>query len=183
MRKLRIILLVCGCLWLPACYDFDFPLDPEPRVPVDGRLVGVWRCLSVETDVDEPVALLRIERRTGQVAQWTFETPSTDGSTEKGEFDVHGSTVKGGELLNARETKKDDGAAKWSFVRYSFLLPGVLRLQVVRDEPFEKVEGQAASLRKEVEKRRDDPTIYSDFCVCVRGKAPVEPSPSPTPRP
>jgi hypothetical protein len=181
MRKLRIVLLACACLCLPACYDFDFPLDTEPRVPVDGRLVGVWRCLAMETDVDEPVALLRIARRSGQVALWTFETPSTDGSTEKAEFDVHGSTVKGGELLNAREIK-ESGAAKWSFVRYSFLLPDVLRLQVVKDEPFEKVADKAASLRKEVEKRRGDPTIYSDFCVCVRGKPPVEPSPSPTPR-
>jgi len=177
MKSLRVFLMVASGLCFSACYDFDHPLDPTPRVPVDGRLTGVWRCLAMEKDVDEPVAALTISRRTGQVAHWTFK-PATDEALV--EFDVHGSTVKGGQLLNAQETKAD-GSGKWSFVRYTFLLPDVLRLQVVKDEPFEKVEESATALRKEVEKRRGDPNIYDDFSVCIRVKPSEGPSPSPTP--
>ena len=176
MKSLRILLVVAGGLFFSACYDFDFPLDPAPRVPVDGRLVGVWRCLAMEKEVDEPVATLHISRRTEQVAHWTFE-PTTG---EKGEFDVHGSTVKGGQLLSAQETREDK-SGDWSFVRYTFLLPDVLRLQVVKDEPFEKVEKDAAALRKAVEKRRGDPAIYDDFSICIRVRPVESPSPSPTP--
>lgn len=84
----------------------------------------------------------------------------SDGLPEKAEYDVHGSTVKGGALFNARELgEKADG--KWNFVRYSFPLPHVLRIQLVDDEPFEKVMN-ANDLRQAVEKRVDDPAIYTD---------------------
>ena len=64
-------------------------------------------------------------------------------------------------------------------MHYSFLLPDVLRVQVVNDEPFEKVKDNAVSLRQEVEKKRDDPAIYSDFMICVRAQASPSPAPSP----
>jgi len=177
VNSLRVVLLV-ACLLLPACYDFDFPLDPKPVVPVDGRLVGAWRCLGAESDIDEAPGILRIARRTDTTARWTFESLSSDGSTESSEYDVHGSTVAGGALLNATELgEKADG--KWSFVRHSFLLPHVLRVQIVDDDPFAKVKDDARALRKEVEKRKDDPAIYTDFLVCVRAKASPGPSPSP----
>ena len=178
-RGRRLVLIALAGLSYSACYDFNFPLDPAPRVPLDGRLNGVWRCLAMEKEVDEPVATLRVSPRTAQVARWVFEPASKTEPPENVEFDVHGSAVKGGQLLSAQETKAD-GTGKWSFVRYTFLLPDVLRLQVVKDEPFEKVDEDAKALRKEVEKRRGDPGIYDDFSICVRTR-PETPSPSPTP--
>ncbi len=176
MKMLRLVLII-GCLSLPACYDFDFPLDPKPQVRVDDRLIGTWRCLGVQEALDEDPGVLRIAPRTDLISRWTFQSKSADGSEEKGEYDVHASTVPGGALLNALELgEKANG--KWNFVRYSFLLPDVLRIQIVNDEPFEKIK-DAKSLRSAIEKRRDDPTIYSDFIVCVRSRPAASPSPTP----
>jgi hypothetical protein len=183
-RGRRIVLIAAAGLSFSACYDFDFPLDPAPRVPVDGRLLGSWRCLAMaEDDIDEPVMPLSISRGTEHVTRWRFAPASNEtgeGAEEVGEYDVHGSTAKGGQFLSAREVKPD-GSGDWSFVRYTFLLPDVLRLQVVDDKPFDDVEKDPAKLRKAVEKRRNDPAIYWDFLVCVRTKSPESPSPSPTP--
>jgi len=185
MKTLRVVLVV-ACLSLPACYDFDFPLDPKPLVPVDARLVGAWRCLGSEAALDDAPGVLRIALRTDTTSRWSFESPSADGTPEKSEYDVHGSTLRGGAFLNAVELgAKANG--KWNFVRYSFLLPNVLRIQLVNDEPFAKLK-DAAALRREIERRRDDPTIYSDFMICVRPKPPKDASaappatPSPTPK-
>lgn len=181
MKKIGVALVLAG-LFLPACYDFDFPLDPKPQVPVDARLAGTWQCLGAEPSIDEAPALLRIAPRAEAIALWTFETQSGDGSREVMNADVYGSTVKGGALLNALELgAKANG--KWSFIRYTFIAPHILRLQLIDDEPFEKVKDDAVALRKEVEKRRNDPAIYNDFCVCVRLKPPSGPTPSPSPAP
>ncbi len=181
MKKLRVA-LVALCLALPGCYDFDFPLDPKPQVAVDPRLVGTWRCLGAEPSIDDAPANIRIERRTQTTTHWAFESPAADGTPEKADFDVHGSSVKGGALLNVLEVgEKANG--KWSFARYTFISPDILRLQLVDDKPLEKVKGNVDSLRKAIEKRRDDPAIYIDYCVCVRVKSSPEPSPSPSPTP
>ncbi|HQZ16419.1 MAG TPA: hypothetical protein PKU70_09170 [Vicinamibacteria bacterium] len=180
MKTLRRLLLI-GCVSLPGCYDFDFPLDPKPLVPVDARLIGAWRCLGAQAALDDDPGVLRIARRGDLVSRWTFESTSANGSPEKGEYDVHGSTVPGGALLNALDLgEKANG--KWNLVRYSFLLPDVLRIQLVNDEPFEKIK-DATALRNAIEKRRDDPAIYSDFMICVRGKPASEASASPSPTP
>lgn len=179
MKTLRAALII-SCLALPACYDFDFPLDEKPQVPVDTRLLGAWRCLGVESDLDEGPAILRVSRRSDTVARWTFGGPSADGKEENSEYDVHGSSMPGGSFLNALELgEKANG--KWNFVKYSFLLPHVLRIQIVDDKPFEKAQANAGLLRKEVEKRRNDPAIYSDFVVCVRAKPSASPEPTPKP--
>ena len=180
MKKLSFILVV-ACLSLPACYDFDSPLDSKPEVPLDGRLMGAWRCLGTQGDLEDDPGVLRIARPTELTSRWTFASPSTNGTRDTSEYEVHASTVPGGALLNARELgEKANG--KWNFVRYSFLLPDVLRIQLVNDEPFEKVK-DANTLRSEIEKRRDDPAIYTDFMICVRPKASSEASPSPSPLP
>ncbi len=179
-RKKFGVALGLACLFLPACYDFDFPLDPKPQVPVDTRLVGTWQCLGAEPNAEEAPALLRIAPRADSIALWTFETQSSDGSREVMNADVHGSTVKGGALLNALELGAK-ASGKWSFIRYTFIAPHILRLQIVDDESFEKVKDDAVALRKEVEKRRNDPAIYDDFCVCVRLRPTSDSTPSPSP--
>lgn len=179
MKTLRIV-IAAACLALPACYEFDFPLDPKPVVRVDPRLVGAWRCLGAETSVDDLPATLRIVRRTSEIMHWSFESLSSDGTKDMGEYDVYASTMKGGALLNALELG-EKASGKWSFVQYALLLPNVLRIQVVDDKPFEKVRSHASDLRKAIERRRNDPSIYTDYCVCVRVKASSEPSPSSSP--
>ena len=180
MKALRVLLSV-ACLSLPACYSFDFPLDPKPQVPVDARLLGAWRCLATQADLDEGPGILRITRQTEFVSKWNFESPAEGGAPEKSDYEVYASTVKGGALLNAREVG-EKAETTWSLVRYTFLLPDVLRIQAMHDEPFEKIK-DAKGLRKAVEKRRDDPEIYADFMICVRPAPPLLPSPSPSPTP
>ncbi|MEO8500543.1 MAG: hypothetical protein ABI565_06480 [Vicinamibacteria bacterium] len=179
MKKIRVAAVI-ACLLISACYDFDFPLDPKPLVPVDARLLGTWRCLGAQAGLDDDPGVVRISGRSDSIARWTIESRSADGSREKSEYDVHGSTIPGGSLLNALELG-GKASGKWSFVRYTFLLPDVLRVQLVNDEPLAKVKDNAAALRQEIERRREDPSIYSDFLVCVRSKASATPSPSPAP--
>ena len=68
MKTLRGVLLM-SCLSLPACYDFDFPLDPKPQVPVNARLVGAWRCLGTQATLDDPPGVLRIDRRSDLISR------------------------------------------------------------------------------------------------------------------
>jgi hypothetical protein len=178
IRK-RLVAVLAGALFLPGCYDFDFPLDQKPVVPVDTRLLGGWRCLGTQADADDAPGTLRIVRRSDTVSRWSFESLSADGSKEQSDYDVHGSTVKGGALLNALE-QGEKANRKWNLVRYSFLLPDVLRLQIVDEKPFEKAT-TAEALRLLVEKRVNDLAIYADLLVCVRLKSSSAPSPSPTP--
>ena len=168
MKIIRAVAL-SACLALPACYDFDFPLDPTPVTPVDARLLGAWNCLASAAEEGDAPGTLRIERRSETTMRWTFSSSATDGSSEKSEYDVYGSSVAGGPFLNAKELgAKANG--KWNLVRYSFLLPDALRIQVVNDE----VVGQpkdAASLRRVIETRAADFEIYIDLLLCARAKA------------
>jgi hypothetical protein len=174
MKKLRIVTAV-ACLALPACYDFDFPLDPKPQVKVDARLLGTWRCLGAEADLDDAPLVLRVERGGEWTTHWSTRSQSPD-DKDSGEYDVHASTLKGGNLLNALEIKSGE-PGKWSFVRYTFLLPHVLRIQLVDEDAFtETAKSNAGALRKELERRGNDPKVYKDFCLCVRVKAPPPPS-------
>ena len=164
-----------------GCYDFDFPLDPKPTVPSDPKLVGAWKCLPAEPDLDDAPGTLLIERRTDTTARWTLASLSSDGSTEKSAYDVHASSVRSGSLLNALEIG-DKANGKWMIVRYSFFTPNVLRLQIVHDEPFASVV-DAKALRAAIEKRIDDSDVYADLLVCVRSKAVSSPPSSPSPVP
>ncbi|MEO8359911.1 MAG: hypothetical protein ABI672_07770 [Vicinamibacteria bacterium] len=182
MKSIRAALLVGLCVGSSGCYDFDFPLDPTPEVSIDVRLVGAWRCLGVRADADEPAFVLRITPRTDKIADWALESTMADGSKETEHLDVHGSTVKGGDLLNVLE-KGEKANGKWNIVQYSFLLPDVLRLQAVDDTSFEKAKTSSAALRKAIENRRGDPSIYNAFAVCVRAKvSPPEAVPTSSPK-
>jgi len=183
MKTIRLTAIL-ACLSLAGCYDFDFPLDASPSVPVDPRLLATWRCLATDGGLDDEPAALRITRSSDTVSRWTFFNPSDD-TDDKGEFDVYASTLGGATLLNALEKgEKDHG--KWSFVRYTLLTSNILRLELVDDEPFAKEKSDASALRGAIEKRVNDATIYKDFCVCARLRN-ASPGPSsemsPTPRP
>lgn len=183
MKSARVLTLLILSAGLSGCYDFDFPLDPKPEVPVDPRFVSAWRCLGVRADADEPPFILRISRQTDRIAQWAIESTMADGSKQTELLEAYGSTVKGGALLNVLE-KGPKANGKWNYVHFAFLAPDVLRLQAVDDTPFEGSKASAAQLRKAVESRRNDPSIYNAFAVCVRVKpqsSDASPLPSPVP--
>ena len=52
LRPAALAGLACSVLFLPACFDFTAPIDLEPQVALDGRLLGTWRCLPSEPKAD-----------------------------------------------------------------------------------------------------------------------------------
>jgi hypothetical protein len=60
---------------------------------------------------------------------------------------------------------------RWMFVRYSFLMPQVLRLELVDGDRLADVAQTSWSLREALERRDGSEGLYDDFCVCVRVKA------------
>ena len=165
LRTITALLLLAA----PACYEFDFPLDVKREVKVDERLLGSWGCLSSENDADGGRLNLTITKSDATTMSFKADFVSDDDKKEGTTFDVYGSTLAPGRFLNVRDTgEKADG--KWSFIRYSLLLPNVLRIELVNDEPFKDLPKNQALLRSAIQKRIGDPSVYSEYCVCVRFK-------------
>ena len=55
--KGKALIIVLSVLGIPACYDFPVPLDPEPRLKPDTRLLGAWACLPAEPAVPPDLRL------------------------------------------------------------------------------------------------------------------------------
>jgi len=165
--KRRLLLIVLG-LTLPACYEFDFPLDAEPKVANDPKLMGKWKCLPIQGEEDDGVSMLAVTSETPRKTRWSWVEGARAGANQTTVFEAFASTVAGRSLLNFKERDKGTDA-KWSFVRYELLTPDILRLQAVDDEPF-KAATTASGLRTAIEKRVDDSTIYLDVFVCSRLK-------------
>ena len=167
--KISLAAALAGCCLLPGCYEFDSPLDLKPRVKVDEKLPGPWRCFGTEDSADEAPFILNVEKRNDTTTAWMVESVSGDGSKETSGYEAFGSTVSPGHLLNLRETG-EKASGMWTFVRYSFLLPHLMRVELIEDKPFEKVQKNQIALRSAIEKRLNDPTIFTEFCLCVRAK-------------
>ena len=169
MKMNRWIAMAVSAL-ASGCYEFEFPLDAKPEVIADERLLGGWRCMGLDEDAKEPPFSLHIAKKSGTTTSWAIESVSSDGKVEGSAYEAFGSTLRPGKFLNLREVgEKDPG--KWTFLRYSFLLPQIMRVELIKDEPFEKIEKSQKAIRSAIEKRRNDPAIYSEFCICVRSKA------------
>ena len=164
----RRVLMVALSLMLPACYEFDFPLDAEPTLANDARLLGRWRCLAIQGDGEDDVSTVSVVAETPRKTRWSWTEAASDGAKTTGGYVAFGSTVAGRSLLNFKELNKDAGG-KWSFVRYEFLTPEILHLRAIDDKPFKNAT-MAATFRAAAEKRIDDPAIYLDLLVCARVK-------------
>lgn len=169
MSRVVRVVAAMSLLATPACYDFDFPLDVKKDVKVDEKLLGTWTCLSTENESDGSRLNLTVTKQDAATTSWLAESVSNDGVKEGTTFEMYGSTLTPGRFLNARDIgEKSDG--KWSFIRYSFLLPHVMRIELVNDEPFKNVPKNQAVLRSSIQKRMGDASIFSEYCVCVRSK-------------
>lgn len=147
-----------------ACFTSDVPLDATPALDVDPALLGTWRCLPSSADSGD-VATIEVTRKTDRVYAITFRAPGENPDR----YEAHASSVNGTTLLNVRELEKTNQS--WVFARYAFLRPSVLEVQLVSDTLLKGAEGPAPVLRQALEKHQANPSLYSDFCVCVRAKA------------
>jgi hypothetical protein len=167
LRSVRsgLIAVLFGVTTLTGCCDFEAPIDPSPTIPLDPALLGTWLCVAPGRRADEkPMTLalpprgagrhlLRPLRRHAAERCWT-------GSAWLGCRGTHG----------LERVQSDRVERPWKFVRYSFLTPQVLRLELVDDGALAGVEQTSGELREALQRRDGSPGVYSDFCVCVRVK-------------
>jgi hypothetical protein len=151
-------------LLLPACYDFESPIDATPQLSRDASLLGAWRCLSADPGPDDQAVTLTVSA----VREREYELSFTELGKPPERFHGYASNVSGSTILNVRAEKASRSSESWNLARYSFLLPHLLRFELVDDEPFKQIEGSSVELRRMLESVGMQPGIYEDFCVCVR---------------
>ena len=164
MTKAGWALILAAALGLSGCYDFESPLDATPQLPRDEALLGEWRCLSADPGPSEQAMTLVFSAARDREYVITF--------TEEGKKPEHlggyASAVSGGTVLNLRDPDREDSNEPWNLVRYSFLLPNLIRFELVDDDPFGGVQATPAALRSALERLGAQPGVYSDLCICLR---------------
>jgi hypothetical protein len=151
---------------LTGCYDFEAPIDPGPTIPLDPALIGTWRCLAPGQGADEKPMTLAFAAADREDVYAI--AAAAEGSEAADRYEAHGSEVVGHTLLSVFDPTAS--GQPWNLVRYSFLMPQVLRLEVVDDGPLADVEPTSWALRSALERRDGSAGLYDDFCVCVRVK-------------
>jgi hypothetical protein len=158
--------LAGGALALGGCYDFGAPIDVAPRLALDPALLGTWRCLPSDPAPDATPANFVVARARDLVYSIALQEKDEDPDR----YEAHASGVGGRTVLNVRDLDPKAQAKPWSFARYTFLLPDVLRVELVSDEALKGVEHSPGSLRAALERPEARPELYVDFCVCVRAR-------------
>jgi hypothetical protein len=184
-RLARRALLLAAILPLAGCFDFDAPLGP-PTTPIDARLLGSWRCIGFEAQTTDTVGTIQFAALDG--TQYDIGPgPGCEGSDCMDRFRAHITKVAGMTLLNARELKDGELAAKWNFVRYTFHRPNVLQLELADDEVLKVKPETTETLRRGLERERRNPKLFQDYLVCLKvvpkDPEPASPAGSPTPAP
>ncbi len=151
---------------LAGCYVSEFPLDPAPRVRTDEALFGTWRCLPLDDDADQEPATVSVTRGPEHVYAIVWR----EGDSAPQRYEAYASSSFGTTLLNVQVLEDSGKRGDWVFVRYALLRPNVLHLQVVAKEALEGVAKTRSAVREAIERLRDRPTLYVDFCVCARAK-------------
>jgi len=159
-------LALMAVLVTSGCYESDVPIDPEPRIGVDPALVGAWRCLPVDADVDEEPATMVVKSDGARQYGVTWR----EGNKDPERYRAYISTARVSGLLNVQWLKEGTTDKTWVFVRYSLLRPDVLYLQVVSKDAVDDVEKSPTALRRTIERLRKNPSLYVDFCACVRAR-------------
>jgi hypothetical protein len=162
-RSSRIVVAVVA-LAVVGCYDFKAPVDARPQQPIDEALLGPWRCLQAEPETDSrafSVEFVGASERSYRIRFTADDKPSQ-------EMPAYVSVVAGGRILNVRDPEDPPSGDPWTLVRYSFLQPTVLRLEVIDDKPFIGDDGSASELRAALEKAGHDSPAYEDIGVCIR---------------
>jgi hypothetical protein len=165
MRLKAASALAASTIALGSCYDFDAPIDPTPKYALDPALLGTWRCLNADAKPDATPVNFVVTRARERVYSIRFEEKDAKNPEL---YEAHASEVKGHMLLNVRAVDPRFPTKPWTFARYSFLLPDVLRVQLVNDETLKGVEQAPASLRTALERLDGNAELYVDLCICVR---------------
>jgi hypothetical protein len=150
--------LLCGCF-------FEVPVDPVPEVSLESRLLGTWRCVPFNSDDDEEAATFRVSVARERVYAVVVEAKGEDPER----YEAHRSSLGEGSVLNVRISAPRFPTKGWTLARYSFLLPDVVRVQLVKEDSVRPASVSSTALRQAVEAAllADG---FEDYCVCVRAK-------------
>jgi hypothetical protein len=150
-----------------GCYESRFPIDMEPRAPIDQDLVARWRCLPAAADADTAAATITI----GVARDGVYAASFQEDGKAADVYEIHASVLEGQSVLNIRdlaESKREP----WVFGRYVFLRPDVLQVQILLEEALDDELETPAALREALEKRIGRADLFGDYCTCVRIKNP-----------
>jgi hypothetical protein len=171
LRKaaIRLAVVVFSAAWVSSgCYSMS-PLDPDPALDLDRRLLGDWRCVSFDADAPG-AALVTIAGDPDQEREYAVSWRENDGKTES--YRAFVSVVARSNFLNVRPAEEDAFfGGGWAFVRYALPRRNVLYLEMVREEIFrdEESSGSAVAARAALEAALEAvPEALKDYCVCAR---------------
>lgn len=178
-RAARVLLLALAALGLPACYDFPVPLDPEPMLKPDSRLLGVWACLPAEPTVPPDLRLPASELdllmtvkfqendRRYRIRMVALGKPDE----EEGLWDGYASELDQRTVLNLWPISKGSKKDEVTLVTYRLLSSGVVQFDLIDDDPVKgKPLSPSSELRKTLLAHRPQDELFSPFMVCVRAK-------------
>lgn len=177
-RAARTLVVALGCLPLPACFDFPVPLDPDPKLKLDSRLLGAWACLPAEPTVppdlrvkaredDRPIAL----RFDGANLKYRVRVVGLDKPDEEGVWEGFASELGERTVLNLKTVSEDAKPDEVTLVNYRLLSPSVVQFDLIDDDPVKgKPLSPSSELRKTLLAHRPQDELFKPFMVCVRAK-------------
>jgi hypothetical protein len=164
-RQVMALVLIGVVLSLWGCYESSFPLGSPEAGNLDAAILGTWRCVQGGEK----------ENKSFLITAMPFdEKQYYVGLDMEGEKAIHyrafSSAIKGTTLLNLQELdpKTVTSERKWIFIRYTFLRPNILQVELVKDEAFKGIDPSPSAVREVVEKKIASPELYQDFCLCTR---------------
>jgi hypothetical protein len=177
-RRLRSLAVALGVLALPACYDFPVPLDPEPKLKPDARLLGAWLCLPPEPTVppdlrvkpgeDDRLIALKFETIN---LKYRIRIVGLDKPDEESAWEGYASELGERTVLNLKAVSDEAKPNEVTLVNYLLLSPGVVQFDLIDDEPVKgKPVSTSAELRKTLLSHRPQDELFKPFMVCVRAK-------------
>jgi hypothetical protein len=155
----------CGLLMTAtlagACYESPAPLDSAPPA-LDARLLGPWRC--VNPDLTDDAFTIRVAAANRMYAiTWEESGKPPD------HYEGFLTPLSGTTLMNLRESPpKPD--SQWSLMHLTFFQPTIVMVRVVEDKLLKGLD--VATVRKTLERQRDNPQLYqNDYpLVCIKAK-------------
>ena len=165
IRAGRIVMLAVLAAFASGCYESEFPLDADPLIDLNPALLGVWRCLPLDGEADEPPVTLTIAR---SARTRVYDTTWQEPGDAPDRYDAYASVLQGTTLMNVRERSVAGPVGKWMFMRATLLRPNALYLQVVADAAMTGVAKTANAVRATVERQRNTGAFYTDVALCAR---------------
>lgn len=158
-----VLAAVCLCA-VAGCYSTANPIDAAPQTDLDSRVVGGWRCMFANPDANSVFAL-EVKRSVKDPRQYDATTMVTGG--ELGHFRAYGSLAGGIIVVNLQALDADAGETPWTFLRYAFLAPNLLKVDAVDEDAVEGLPDTPGALRKRLE-ATDAANLFAEAFVCLR---------------